>query len=256
MAKVAIRETIGLTYRLSNSSSSVRSALWSAIPIAACELVIRFSGLWPLVLACLAVEAIIFAALATCVHKETLLGPTSFWDAVLYDGEWETTLLYLLDLTLIGLPLAVFYAVALGAAANGQSQMEELSEASLLGLLTVSVVGFTAMLAYMPVMFRLSLRLPSRAIGQTLRWSQAWRLGRGSTWRLALLLGGFLIAFAAVDLGLDFILPSNTDYATAMYMTFSTFFGAILLSASYAQLSEITLPIAGKQATQPAPEGP
>lgn len=143
-------------------------------------------------------------ALVLVTHNEVLRGQSDFGAATLGRGGGRI-FTYLLDL------LAVSVLVALSVAASmllvvpvgmglHATMLPEGALVVFFALFYVAMFG-----VYVGVTARLMLRLPSRAIGQPLRWGRVWALGRNNTLRLiganALVFLIFLVPVLVILLG-------------------------------------------------------
>lgn len=143
-------------------------------------------------------------ALVLATHNEVLRGQSGFGAATLGRGGGRI-FTYLLDVLAVSVLVALSVAasmllvVLVGMVVQATVHPEGVW-AVFFALLYVALLGI-----YMGVAARLMLRLPSRAIGQPLRWGRVWALGRNNTLRLiganALLFLVFLVPVLIVLLG-------------------------------------------------------
>lgn len=136
------------------------------------------------------IEAFAFIYLALLTHNEVLRGSGGL-NAATMGPLGIRGLTYLIDSVVLFLAtvLLVVLSGAVIAAVVALVRMDTVST-------FVGVVGVVALwLVGIGVVTRLSLRLPSRSIGQPMPWSDVWRLGRGNTVRL---MGGILLILLAM----------------------------------------------------------
>ena len=137
-----------------------------------------------------AVEGFAYIYLALLTHNEILRGSGGFNAETMgplgirgLTYLFDSLVLLLATLILVMLSGAVIAAiVALARIGSGSTLV------LFVGVLAVWLVGIG-------VVTRLSLRLPSRSIGQPMPWNDVWRLGRGNTLRLV---GGTLLLSLAM----------------------------------------------------------
>lgn len=140
--------------------------------------------------------------LALLTHNEILRGPSSLDAATLGDG-YSRALGYLLD-TIVLAVVAVLSAlipallISLLLSESGPGFMSTGAALVVFVVIVVTVIVATS---------RLALRLPARALGAPIPWSEAWHLGEGHM--LALCVGPLVIAlaFAVVEGAANVILP-------------------------------------------------
>lgn len=122
-------------------------------------------------------------ALMLVTHNEVLRGPSGLNAATLGRGGVRI-LAYFLDLIAISVLLALsLIALFLGFALLG-SAVYAVALPEGVRIVLYIVLSAALSFAYLGLMGRLMLRLPSRAIGQPLRWGRVWALGRNNTLRL------------------------------------------------------------------------
>lgn len=151
-----------------------------------------------------AVQVLAYIYLALLTHNEILRGSGGF-NAATMGPLGIRGLTYLVDSLVLSLA-AVILVVLSGAVIASLVALTRNGSASTL----VGVVGVVAVwLVGIGVITRLSLRLPSRSIGQPMPWNDVWRLGRGNTLRLVggtlLLSLAMLAAVIVVALPLQFL---------------------------------------------------
>jgi hypothetical protein len=115
------------------------------------------------------------------IHNEVLRGPAGFNRETM--GRWNSRAFgYIFDCALIGVVAAAFSALAAVSAFSllAWAVGPNSTVATFLGFLCSA----GAVLVAVAFVARLSLRLPSRSIGQVLPWPDVWRMGRGNTGRL------------------------------------------------------------------------
>ena len=147
-----------------------------------------------------AIEGFAFIYLALLTHNEVLRGSGGF-NAATMGPLGVRGLTYMFD-SLILFLAAVILVVLSGAIIASIVALSRNGSASTL----VGVVGVVAIwLVGIGVVTRLSLRLPSRSIGQPMPWNDVWRLGRGNTLRLV---GGtLLLSLAMLAVVIAVVLP-------------------------------------------------
>lgn len=128
-----------------------------------------------------AIYACIAVFLLLIIHNEVLRGPAGFNRETM--GRWNSRAFgYIFDCVLIGVFATAFSAIAGVAAFSLLNWVvgSNSAVATFLGFFCSAGVVFVAV----AFVARLSLRLPSRSIGQVLPWPDVWRMGRGNTGRL------------------------------------------------------------------------
>lgn len=150
-------------------------------------------------------------ALVLVTHNEVLQGPSRL-DAATLGRRGARIVAYFFDVIAASLLIAMsvillaLIVVLLGIILREVALPESL-RAVLLGALYLALF-----IAYVGVASRLILRLPSRAIGQPLRWGLVWALGRSNTFRLIGANVLLFLTFAVPAIGLlllAFVLMGN-----------------------------------------------
>ncbi|MFG1190211.1 hypothetical protein [Xanthobacter flavus] len=137
-----------------------------------------------------AIEGFAFIYLALLTHNEVLRGSGGF-NAATMGPLGIRGLTYLFDSLILFLAAVILVVLSGAVIASIVALLRNGSASTLVG-----VVGVVAIwLVGIGVVTRLSLRLPSRSIGQPMPWSDVWRLGRGNTLRLV---GGTLLLSLAM----------------------------------------------------------
>ncbi len=192
----------------------------------------------------LIVSVLISIMFALMVHNEVLRGHAGF-DAATFGSGPGRTFGYLLDLVVIGLiAVAVLIVAVIALALIGVGGNILLGKS---GSTVVTVIGGIAtVIVAIGLGARLTLRLPSRAIGQPAPWKAIWRMGRGNTLRL-IGMGLLLWLFAAVlmlpILGWGFMYLPHLDPAQPLLrvpfllLVYSAVISPILTIAHFALLS-------------------
>jgi hypothetical protein len=136
--------------------------------------------------------------LALLTHNEVLRGAAGLNAQTLGWGA-RRVLAYALDcLMLMLFYLLVMIPLVLAVAGVFSLLRQFVSPRAPDGLIVVLMIG--AWLASVFVGLRLMLRLPSRAVGQPIRWRDAWHLGRGNSLRLVGANGLLLLPMIGVAL--------------------------------------------------------
>lgn len=153
--------------------------------------------------------AIPLIVLALVAQNEVLRGRAGLDAETLGKGPGRI-LGYLLDalrivvVTLLAMLLVMIVIAIIGALLSALRLPDWLSAVVLLG---------PFLLASLAIQARLLLRLPARALGQVLPWSEVQRMGRGNTWRLVgahlILWVAFLVPLALVMLPVMFLYASD-----------------------------------------------
>lgn len=147
-----------------------------------------------------AIEGFAFIYLALLTHNEILRGSGGF-NAATMGPLGIRGLTYLFD-SLV-LLLATLILAMLSVA--GITAVVALARIGSWSTFAVFVGALAVWLAAIGVVTRLSLRLPSRSIGQPMPWNDVWRLGRGNTLRLV---GGtLLLSLTMLALVIVVVLP-------------------------------------------------
>lgn len=121
--------------------------------------------------------------LALVTHNEVLRGPSGL-DAVTLGKGPGRALGYVLDLIVIFIFTALYMLLlGIGAALIG-ALIRAITIPGPLAALIVFLVFACAYLSWLGFFVRLMLRLPSRALGQPLPWSEARAMGSGNSLRL------------------------------------------------------------------------
>lgn len=165
--------------------------------------------------------------LAVLVHNEVIRGHAR-WDSDSLGRHGGRVFFYLVDLLVLALILVPFVAIPMPLLffAFEHDQAMALAIAS---IAITSIIGFV-------ITLRLSLRLPSRAIGNTLTWRQSWYLGRGNTLRMLLVALLTTLPLAVVQVGLDYLSDYNANFlalTTALFTPIGTAIMACYLSLMY-----------------------
>lgn len=199
---------------------------------------VRFSP-WPLGVFLVVFQILTLSAYAVLASRIALTGATSLGDLLLKKEALKRVAAYALDGTLIALPcvaLLVFAAKTLRAA-----ETELLYHSgTALALQTGGVAAFLiCALVALPAACRLSLKLPTRAVGVRLGWKQAWQLGRGNTLRLLVLAASPLAAAVVLSSLMHRFVPLGSfDAIDGLFAALATRLGASVTAHAYLFLTE------------------
>lgn len=149
-----------------------------------------FFLLWPLYGASLVILAIV-------THNEILCGAGDLDRATLGRGG-SRVFGYILDIATLIFVYGLLVFLFLGLVVNLASIVVSGSRPGL----PVVFGGFGVWLVSVLLLTRMSLRLPGRAIGETLPWADVWALGRGNTWRL---IGGSILLYLVLSVALGIL---------------------------------------------------
>lgn len=144
------------------------------------------------------IYSVALVGLALVTHNEVLRG-TAGLDAATLGRSGSRVLGYILDgaLVMVGVPASLMGVMAVLGKLVGLGSHPP----SAAGLIVLPFIALWV-LAVLAIQ-RLLLRLPSRAVGQTLPWREVWRLGRGNSWRM---LGSVVLVSAVVGIGVGAIM--------------------------------------------------
>ncbi|MEP9350822.1 hypothetical protein [Xanthobacter sp. KR7-225] len=159
-------------------------------------------------LAIMLADICVYVALAVLTHNEVEHGLGSLTGLAL--GGWIGRAFgYVFDFLLLFLGVSLLTMIGL-AAMIGLLMIGR----TLLGPAAIQVPLFISpfvfMAAYVAVLARLVLRLPTRALGHPMPWSEVWSMGRGNTLRL--LACGLLVVLLLVAVTLPVELPLLVFY--------------------------------------------
>lgn len=175
--------------------------------------------------------------LALVTHNEVLRGHAGL-DAETLGRGGGRVVGYVLDTVLIVLFLTLITVVPAVAASLLVSLISPApSDVAAILLAIVAVVALLVLFG------RLSLRLPSRALGAPLPWRQVWSLGSGNT--LGLVLGPVLLALplSAIELAAQLLI--SDDFATlvqTVLLPVQVLLTCAFLSVMYGQLRPMPEP--------------
>ncbi|MGQ3672484.1 hypothetical protein ACT6QG_08830 [Xanthobacter sp. TB0136] len=170
-------------------------------------------------------------ALALVTHNEVLRGPSTFGSPALgpSGGRIFTYMLDCLVLVALIIAIILFPTIVMVMLAGIESAGG--SELMWYGMIFITaIVGLV-------LTSRLALRLPSRAIGETIRWGDAWRLGEGHT--LVLVISPLLLTlpFTIISLIAEMMVsPAFGDTVNWGLMPLQVIVTCTFLSVAYGRL--------------------
>ncbi|WP_436639033.1 hypothetical protein [Microbaculum sp. FT89] len=176
-------------------------------------------------------QGLVAVVLALLAHHEIIRGEAHF-DESLFGGNGEKVGIYFAEVAF----LFVCFRVGAGLLVANVIGPIVRSYTAVPQVYSTAVIAFLVILLFPPAA-RFALRMPSRALDQTLSWGQAWRLGAGNT--LALAGGLFLAIFplmAVATVVSNYVFPDDRLAKAVLFglaLPPTALLGAVFLSIAF-----------------------